>query len=114
MVSFAGAVARRAEARPDDEVVRLAGAPAWSAAELWERSLSIAGALADLLHTGDTVVASLPLGPEAIAVTTAISALGAVEMPLGPDVDERWAVRMAAATGCVLTAATSKALKDAP
>ncbi|MCW2641185.1 MAG: hypothetical protein JWP76_3491, partial [Dactylosporangium sp.] len=35
-LSFAGLVARRAEARPDDEVVRLAGSPGWSAASLWQ------------------------------------------------------------------------------
>jgi len=84
-LSFAGAVARRAEARPDDEVVRLAGTPGWSAAALWQRSLAIAGGLADLVEAGDAVATNLPPGPEAIAVTTAISALGAVEMPLSAD-----------------------------
>jgi len=111
-LSFAAAVARRAEARPDDEVVRLAGSPGWTAAALWQRSLAIAGGLADLLEAGDTVATSVPLGPEAIAVTTAISALGAVEMPLGLDVDQRWARTLARRTGCVMTVATGDALRD--
>jgi hypothetical protein len=42
-LSFAETVARRAETRPDDEVVRLAGGPGWSAARLWQRSAAIAG-----------------------------------------------------------------------
>jgi acyl-CoA synthetase (AMP-forming)/AMP-acid ligase II len=100
-LSFAGAVARRAEARPDDEVVRLAGSAGWSAAALWQRSLAIAGGLADLVDAGDAVATSVPPGPAAIAVTTALSALGAVEMPLGADVDPRWARRLAESTGCV-------------
>jgi crotonobetaine/carnitine-CoA ligase len=82
-LSFAGVVARRAEVRPDDEVVRLAASPGWSAADLWQRSLAIAGGLADHIDAGDAVATCLPPGPEAIAVTAALSALGAVEMPLG-------------------------------
>jgi len=113
-LSFAGAVARRAEARPDGEIVRLVGAPGWSAAELWERSMAIAGALADLLGPGDTAATSLPPGPEAIAVTTAISALGAVEMPLGAGVDEPWARTLATATGCVTALTTTGLLRDSP
>jgi crotonobetaine/carnitine-CoA ligase len=97
-VSFARAVARRAEARPDDELVRLAGAPGWSAAAVWQRSQAIAGGLADLLDPGDAVATSLPAGPEAIAVTTAMSVLGAVEMPLAADVDPRWARSLARST----------------
>lgn len=112
--SFAAAVARRAEARPDDEVVRLVGATGWTAAELWERSLAIAGGLGRLVGVGDAVVTCLPVGPEAIAVTTAISALGAVEIPLSPDIDERWARTLAQAAGCVTVVTTAEALRDAP
>jgi len=113
-LSFAGVVARRAEQRPGDEVVRLVGSPGWSAAALWQRSLAIAGGLAGLVDTGGTVATSLPPGPEAIAVTTAISALGAVEMPLGADVGEPWARTLAVATGCVTTVTTTGAVRDSP
>jgi crotonobetaine/carnitine-CoA ligase len=113
-LSFAGLVARRADARPDDEVVRLAGSPGWSAAALWQRSLAIAGGLSNLVVAGDTVATTLAVGPETIAVTTALSALGAVEMPLPADVDKRWARTLAAATGCVLTITTGNVLRSAP
>lgn len=113
-LSFAEIVARRAETRPDDEVVRLAGEPGWSAARVWQRSAAIAGGLAGVLRPGDTVATSLPPGPEAIAVTTAISALGAVEMPLGAEVGEHWAGTLAAATRCVTTVSTTAAVRAAP
>ena len=113
-MQFAMAVARRAEADPDGEVVRLAGRAGWSAAVLWQRAMGIAGGLADLVEAGDTVATRLPPGPEAIAVTTALSALGAVEMPLGDDVDERWARTLAGATRCVTAVATGEALRHAP
>jgi crotonobetaine/carnitine-CoA ligase len=112
--SFAGAVAARAEARPDGEVVRLAGSPGWTAAALWERSLAVAGGLARLVGAGDVVATCLPAGPAAIAVTTALSALGAVELPLGPDIDARWARTLARSAGCVTTVTTGDALHDNP
>jgi carnitine-CoA ligase len=98
--SFHGIVAQRAEARPDDEVVRLAGGPGWTAAALWERALAIAGGLSRFAGPGTAVATRLPPGAEAIAVTTAISALGAVELPLGRDLDEQWVRRVKAATNC--------------
>jgi crotonobetaine/carnitine-CoA ligase len=112
--SFADAVAARADARPDDEVVRLAGSPGWTAAALWERSLAIAGGLARLANPSDAVATCLPAGPEAIAVTTALSALGAVELPLSPDIDERWARTLARSAGCVTTVTTDDALHKSP
>lgn len=114
MPSFAAAVAARAEARPDDELVRLAGTPGWTAAALWARSLTIAGGLAKLVGAGDTVATCLPAGLEAIAVTTAISALGAVELPLSPDVEGRWARTLAQSAGCVTTVTTGGLLRNAP
>jgi crotonobetaine/carnitine-CoA ligase len=112
--SFAGAVADRAEARPDGEVVRLAGSPGWTAATLWQRSLAIAGGLARVVDMGDAVATCLPAGPEAIAVTTALSVLGAVELPLGQDIGERWARTLARAAGCVTAVTTSDALRESP
>ena len=114
MPSFAAAVAARAEAQPDGELVRLAGSPGWTAAALWERSQAIAGGLAKLVGAGDVVATCLPAGPEAIAVTTAISALGAVELPLGPEVEGRWARTLARSAGCVTTVTTADALRKAP
>ncbi|MFI7062413.1 AMP-binding protein [Kribbella sp. NPDC050124] len=99
-VSFHGIVAQRAEARPDDELVRLVGSPWWTAAALWERSLAIAGGLSRYVAPGAAVATCLPPGPEAIAVTTAISALGAVELPLSPDLDEQWVRTLKKTTDC--------------
>jgi crotonobetaine/carnitine-CoA ligase len=113
-ISFAAAVARRAETCPDGEIVRLAGSAGWTASALWERSLAIAGGLARLVGVGDAVATCLPAGPEAIAVTTALSALGAVELPLDPDLDERWARTLARSAGCVTTVATGEMLRDKP
>jgi crotonobetaine/carnitine-CoA ligase len=109
-MSFAAVVARRAESGPDGELVRMAGSPGWTAGALWRHSLEIAGGLADHVRPGETVATSLPPSPEAIAVTTALSALGAVEMPLGPDVDQRWARTLARSAGCVTTLASTGAL----
>lgn len=102
-VSFHGIVARRAEASPDDELVRLAGTPGWTAAMLWERGLAIAGALSRYVGPGDAVATRLPPGPEAIAVTTALSALGAVELPLTPDLDGTWTQTLLRSTNCTTT-----------
>jgi crotonobetaine/carnitine-CoA ligase len=99
-VSFHGIVAQRAEARPDDEVVRLVGGPGWTAAALWERALAIAGGLSRYAEPGTAVATCLPPGPEAIAVTTAISALGAVELPLSPDLGEQWVESLKKETNC--------------
>ncbi|HEX6360649.1 AMP-binding protein [Actinophytocola sp.] len=112
--SFAAVVAARAESRPDDELVRLVGSPGWTAAMLWERSMAIAGGLAGLVGVGNAVATCLPAGPEAIAVTTALSALGAVELPLDPEVDGRWAQTLARSAGCVTTVTTPDALRDRP
>jgi carnitine-CoA ligase len=106
--SFALAVAGRAEAAPDGELVRLAGRPGWTAAALWQQALAIAGGLARTVGPGDAVATILPAGPQAVAVTAALSALGAVELPLPAEVDERWARRLAAATGCALTITTAQ------
>jgi crotonobetaine/carnitine-CoA ligase len=103
--SFHEIVARRAEARPDDELVRLVGAPGWTAAALWERALDIAGGLSRYVGPGDAVATRLAPGPEAIALTTALSALGAVELPLTPDVDETWTKTLLQATNCTTTIA---------
>jgi crotonobetaine/carnitine-CoA ligase len=106
-VSFHGIVAQRAENRPDDEVVRLVGGPGWTAAALWERALAIAGGLSRYAEPGAAVATCLPPGPEAIAVTTAISTLGAVELPLSPDLDEQWVRTLKKAANCT-TAVTSE------
>jgi crotonobetaine/carnitine-CoA ligase len=87
--------------------VRLAGAPGWTAAALWERALAIAGGLSRFVEPGTAVATCLPPGPEAIAVTTAVSALGAVELPLSPDLDEHWVRTLMKATNCT-TAVTSE------
>jgi len=100
--SLAEAVALRAEADPTGELVRMAGGRGWTAAELYERAAEIARGLSRYVAGGDTVATALPGGPETIAVTVALSILGAVELPLGDNVDDDWARRLAVTTHCVL------------
>lgn len=102
-VSFHEIVAQRAETRPDDELVRLVGAPGWTAADLWERGLDFAGGLSRYAGPGDAIATCLPPGPEAIAVTTALSALGAVELPLSADMDDDWVRTLKKTMNCTTT-----------
>lgn len=111
--SFADAVARRAEARPDEEVVRVVGSAPWTAASVWDRSMAVATGLARVVRRGDAVATCLPAGPEAIVVTTALSILGAVEVPVPPDVDRQWARVLVDATRCVTTVTTADGLAAA-
>lgn len=87
--SFAEAVRNRAEHDPGSELVRLVGGPAWSAGRLWERARELAAGLAAEVGPGDAVLTAVPPSPETIALTTALSLLGAVEVacPAGQDAD---------------------------
>ncbi|MBB4683874.1 AMP-binding protein [Amycolatopsis jiangsuensis] len=112
--SFAEAVLARAEAAPDGELVRLAGERGWTAAGLAERAGALARGLASLAGPGDLVATALRNGPEAVALTTALSMLGAVELPLPPELDAGWARRLAKSGGCVATVADSARLRGEP
>ncbi|GAB7006771.1 ATP-dependent acyl-CoA ligase [Nocardioides sp. AN3] len=104
--SFAEAVEQRSGTEPDGELVRLAGGAAWSAGALWDRSVELARGLAALVGSRDSVATATTRGPEAIALTTALSWLGAVELALPDGIDEATARRLATASRCRVTVAS--------
>lgn len=113
--TVAQALASRAAEDPDGELVRLAGdRAAWTAGELWHRAASWACGLEQLVAPGDVVVTAADTGPDAIALTAAISALGAVELPLAPDVTGEWAHHLATAAGAVGVVATADRVDRQP
>ncbi|NKQ51726.1 ATP-dependent acyl-CoA ligase [Amycolatopsis sp. K13G38] len=112
--SFAEAVLARAETAPGDEVIRPAGEPGWTAARLAERATAIARGLTRLAGPGDLVATAVRNGPEAVALTTALSMLGAVELPLPAELDAGWARQLAKSGGCVATIADSARLGGEP
>lgn len=87
--SFAEAVRDRAEHDPGAELVRLVGGPGWTAERLWARARELAGGLAGEVEPGDAVLTAVEPSPETVALTTALSLLGAVEVacPAGQDAD---------------------------
>ena len=112
--SFAEAVLARADAAPDGELVRQAGERGWTAAELAGRATAVARGLASRAGPGDLVATATGNGPAAVALSTALSVLGAVELPLPPGLDPAWARQLARAGGCVLTVADAARLRTEP
>jgi crotonobetaine/carnitine-CoA ligase len=112
--SFAEAVAVRAHDSADRELIRSVGGPAVTAGGLLERAIDLAGSLASVAGSGDVVATAVPSGPEAAALTTAISWLGAVELPLPDGLDPAVARRLAASTSCVTTVVTPERLAAEP
>jgi carnitine-CoA ligase len=104
--SWAEAVERRARANPDGEIIRRAGEPGLSAGSLLERAIDMASALATHAGAGDAVATAGRSGPTAATVTTALSWLGAVELPLPVGLDPYIARRLITAAGCTLCIAT--------
>ena len=112
--SFAEAVELRARRDPDAELIRRVGGPAVSAGALLDRALTMAGRLATLVRSGDTVATAMPAGPEAAALTTAISWLGAIELPVPDGLDPVLARALAHSTRCVTTVASPARLEAEP
>lgn len=112
--SFAEAVELRALAEPDGELVRRVGEPAVTAGALLERALGLASRLAAIVSRGDTVATAVPASPEAVALTTAISWLGAVELPLPEGLDPTVARTLARSARCVTSVVTTEALDRDP
>lgn len=83
--TFAQIVAARAERDPRGEVLRDWSGERWSAVKLWDRARSWAAGLAESVAPSDLVATELPAGPEAVALTAAVSMLGAVEVPVTGD-----------------------------
>lgn len=90
----------RDRARDDGsgEVIRHAGGPGWSASTLWRATAALAASLDHLVAPGDVVLTAADTGPDAVVITAAVSALGAVELPLAPDVADAWARRLVGLT----------------
>lgn len=112
--SFAEAVEQRAQASPDRELIRRVGGSVLSSGELLQRAIDLAGSLASVAGTGDVVATAVPSGPEAAALTTAISWLGAVELPLPDGLDPAVARDLATSTGCVTTVVVPERLGAEP
>ena len=112
--SWAEAVDQRANTDPDGEIIRRAGESGISAGALLESAVDVAGALKSLVAPGRVVATAIPSGPTAAATTTALSWLGAVELPLPTGLDSDVAGRLAAAADCVLCVATPTRLSTEP
>lgn len=112
--SFAAAVELRAHAAPEVELIRLAGGVALGAGDLLDRAIRLAGCLASVAGTGDVVATAVPSGPEAAALTTAISWLGAVELPLPDGLDPGVARTLASSTRCVTAVVAPERLGPEP
>jgi crotonobetaine/carnitine-CoA ligase len=112
--SWAEAVEQRASTDAGGEIIRRAGEAGISAGALLERAVDVAGALKPLVAPGEVVATAIPSGPTAAATTTALSWLGAVELPLPTGLDRDVAGRLAAAADCVLCVATPTRLATEP
>ncbi|WP_434740575.1 AMP-binding protein [Micromonospora sp. SH-82] len=105
--TFAQAVWHRAGRLPEAEVLRVSGAGAWTAEQLRRRAAAWAVGLSETVGRGDVVVTCVDAGLDAVALTAAVSALGAVELPLGHDHPERWAHHLVATTGARVVVASA-------
>ena len=112
--TFAQALAHRASSDPDRELLRVVGMPGWTALDLWRRAASWATELADTVRCGDVVMSAADTGPDAVALTAALSALGAVELPLAPDLPLPWADRLHEVTRPRLLAVTHARARSQP
>ncbi|WP_456696177.1 AMP-binding protein [Aeromicrobium sp. P5_D10] len=112
--SFAEAVELRASRDPDGELIRRVGGPSMSAGSLLDRAIDRAARLSSIVGPGDAVATAVPAGPEAAALTTALSWLGAVELPVPDGLDPVVARALARSAGCVTAVATPDRLGDEP
>lgn len=112
--TFAQALARRAASDPQGELVRVPGVGSWTGAEIWARSRAWAAGLAEVVRRGDVVATAVDAGPDAIALTAAISCLGGVEMPLAPDMPEDWVSELMVTAGTVAVVASSARITALP
>lgn len=99
---------------PDDELVRMAGGCSWTARQIHELVELYARGLATVARRRDTIATMLDPGPEAISVTGALSALGAVEMPLPLETSPDWARKLTRSAGCMSVVTTRELLDDNP
>ncbi|MGW4489513.1 AMP-binding protein [Amycolatopsis sp. NPDC004368] len=91
-------LAQRAQLTPDAEVVRFEKGAGVTAADLATGADYVAARLASLVPRGATVITCLRPGRAALEVLFALSALGAVEVPVALDVTESAACSVVRAT----------------
>lgn len=103
----ASALRDRARRDGDGEVIRYADGPGWSASTLWQATASLAESLEQVVAPGDVVLTAADTGPDAVVITAAVSALGAVELPLAPDIPPAWAHRLVDRTAPVVLLTTA-------
>lgn len=108
-LTYAQALWQRAERTPQRELLRAADREPWTAQRIRARAASWAIGLRPV-EAGDVVVTCVDSGPEAVALTGAISALGATELPLGADISVEWACQLAKFTRArVIVTSTARA-----
>jgi crotonobetaine/carnitine-CoA ligase len=61
---------------------------------------------------GDVVVTCVDAGPDAVALTAAVSALGCVELPLGADTPAEWASHLLVVSAARLVVSSTKRARD--
>lgn len=100
--SLAEAVEHRAAHDPNRELVCQAGGESLSAAALLTRAAEVAGGLAIHVRRGDAVATCLDPGVDAVVLTTALSLLGAVEVPFPAQTSTEWLHRLSRDAACRL------------
>ncbi|WP_176458035.1 AMP-binding protein [Rhodococcus sp. 06-1460-1B] len=112
--SWAEAVELRAHADADGEVIRRVGGPSISAGRLLEDALAMAGSMAGVVGAGSVVATAGSSGPAAATLTTAISWLGAIELPIPTALDPDVARQLMTAASAVLVVASPARLAMEP
>lgn len=107
-VSLGVALRDRAVRDPDGEVVRRVAGRPWTAGQLWHAATSLAAGLEHQVSKGDVVVTATDTGPESLVASAAVSALGAVELPLAPDMPLEWVLDLVSGTKSVALLATAE------
>ncbi|MBY4128279.1 AMP-binding protein [Rhodococcus fascians] len=112
--SWAEAVELRAHADADGELIRRVGGQSISAGQLLEDALAMAGSMATVVGVGSVVATACSSGPAAAALTTAISWLGAVELPIPTALDPEVARQLMTASGAASIVASPARLAAEP
>lgn len=113
-LTVANLLRQSADRQSDHEVIRVIGDRAWTARELWHATASLAIGLKDQVRPGEIVVTAAATGPSAVVISAAVSALGAVELPLAPDAPAEWAGRLVAIADAVTILASHQRASEQP
>jgi len=110
--TYAEVLWARAARDPDGEVLRVPDGERWTAEALRRQAASVAAGLVGHVGPGDVVVTCVDAGPDAVAVTGAVSALGAVELPVAADLPADWACRLVTDAGARAVVASARRAAD--